>query len=262
MKKFYFTRIISVCSTSLWEKGRSESGSIPLTNGSGSGRPKNIRIRIPGTGFYTLILLMIDKVGVLLQVGCTLFVTWWFWCRTGSWTWTSCVSSRLPRLSSLSHPQVFLDILVKKLSNVKFVYAYHCNFKCTLFPLLLVGIVPYWCRSGSKSHFLFNADPDLATYLDQAKYFRFDRIRIPDTASFWDHRCSQEEPQNKVTTNKKCIGDLMCHASVHILVLMCAKSFYLVYAGNSTILNRTFTLYSFYGTAFLTPLEWIFTICF
>ncbi len=29
---------------------RSENGSLPYTNGSGSGRPKNIRIRFPNTG--------------------------------------------------------------------------------------------------------------------------------------------------------------------------------------------------------------------
>jgi hypothetical protein len=29
-----------------------KSGSVPLTNGSGSRRPKNIRIRIHNTGFF------------------------------------------------------------------------------------------------------------------------------------------------------------------------------------------------------------------
>jgi hypothetical protein len=29
-----------------------ESGSVLVTNGSGSGRPKNIRIRIPNTAYF------------------------------------------------------------------------------------------------------------------------------------------------------------------------------------------------------------------
>ncbi len=41
--KFYFARI-SVRLTPLWEKGRIRTGSIPLTNGSGSGRHKNMQI--------------------------------------------------------------------------------------------------------------------------------------------------------------------------------------------------------------------------
>ena len=33
----------------------SEAGSVPLTNGSGSGRHKNMRIRIPNTGFLCYV---------------------------------------------------------------------------------------------------------------------------------------------------------------------------------------------------------------
>jgi hypothetical protein len=43
------------------------SGSVPLTNGSGSGRPKNIRIRIRNTGFD---LYMEDIVGGLTENHC------------------------------------------------------------------------------------------------------------------------------------------------------------------------------------------------
>jgi hypothetical protein len=40
--------ILFVCSTRLWETGAGP-GSIPLTSGSGSRRPKNMRIWIPNT---------------------------------------------------------------------------------------------------------------------------------------------------------------------------------------------------------------------
>jgi hypothetical protein len=33
-------------------KKRERSGSVPLTNESGSGRPKNMRIRIPNTDLW------------------------------------------------------------------------------------------------------------------------------------------------------------------------------------------------------------------
>jgi hypothetical protein len=44
--KYYFSSIISVRPTHLWEKG---SRIRTLTNGSGSGRPKNMKIRIHNT---------------------------------------------------------------------------------------------------------------------------------------------------------------------------------------------------------------------
>jgi hypothetical protein len=55
--KYYFASIISVHLTRyVYEKKEGSGagpGSVPLTNGSGSGRPKNMRIlrfRIPNTG--------------------------------------------------------------------------------------------------------------------------------------------------------------------------------------------------------------------
>jgi hypothetical protein len=61
--KFYFASIVSVRSTPFCEKGRIHTGSIPLTNESESGRPKNMRIRIwlrirmriPNTAFRTVL---------------------------------------------------------------------------------------------------------------------------------------------------------------------------------------------------------------
>jgi hypothetical protein len=59
--KFYFASIISVRSTLLCEKGKIRTGSIPLTNESGFGRHKNmririwLRIRIPNTAFRTVL---------------------------------------------------------------------------------------------------------------------------------------------------------------------------------------------------------------
>jgi hypothetical protein len=48
--KIFILRSIFQSAQHLYEK-REGSGSIPLTNGSGSGRPKNMRIlRIPNTG--------------------------------------------------------------------------------------------------------------------------------------------------------------------------------------------------------------------
>ncbi len=50
MLKYYFASIIDA----KWEGSGLEtgSGSKPLTNGSGSGKPKNMRIRIPNTGIF------------------------------------------------------------------------------------------------------------------------------------------------------------------------------------------------------------------
>jgi hypothetical protein len=53
MLKYYFASIIDA----KWEGSGLEtgSGSKPLTNGSGSGKPKNMRIRIPNTDIFLLI---------------------------------------------------------------------------------------------------------------------------------------------------------------------------------------------------------------
>jgi hypothetical protein len=49
----------------------------------------------------------------------------------------------------------------------KFVHAYHCNVKCTLFALLEIGI--FLMQIGILNDFLFNADPDPATDPDTAQ---------------------------------------------------------------------------------------------
>ncbi len=53
----------------LYEKREgSGAGSVPLTNGSGSGRPKNIRIRIPNTVFNSLTGLPVATLFLIVIV--------------------------------------------------------------------------------------------------------------------------------------------------------------------------------------------------
>ncbi len=57
--KILFCNIILIRSTPLWEKGR-----VPVTNGSGSGRPKNMWIRTP-----TLVSSQIQRRLLYIKIG-------------------------------------------------------------------------------------------------------------------------------------------------------------------------------------------------